>query len=89
MILSLPPLWQKWGGNSPLAPPSPPPMIGGGGGGGGGGGYLTPWQPWLYILGKAEYDHLLLTPTVYRKGYTYWSIDWSIEWGEGGGGDNF
>ena len=30
-------------------------------------------------------DHLLLTPTVYRKGYTYWSI----ERGKGGGGDNF
>ena len=37
---------------------------------GGGGGVLPISQPWLYILGKAEYQSLL-TPTVYRKGYTY------------------
>ena len=59
----------------------------------GGGGGVLPISHSLAALVKhiRSIDHLLLTPTVYRKGYTYWSIDQREKggWGGGGGGDNF
>ena len=56
----------------------------------------TPWQPWLYVLGKAEHRSPTVDTYSVSKGYTYWSIDHLLKGGRvggggggGGGGDNF
>ena len=55
--------------------------------------YLTPWQPWLYMLGKAEYR----SPTVdtYSVQERLYVLEYRTRKGGGGGGgggggrDNF
>ena len=65
------------------------------GGGGGGPSDLTPRQPWLYVLGKAEHRSPIVETCSVSKGYTYWSIGHLLQGGRvcvcvcGGGGDNF
>ena len=61
----------------------------GGGGGGGGPSDLTAWQPWLYVLGKAEHRSPTVDTYSVSKGYTYWSIVHLLKGWGGGGGDNF
>ena len=64
--------------------------MGGGGGGGGGPSDLTPRQPWLYVLGKAEHRSPIVDTYSVSQGYTYWSIGHLLQGGRvcvcGGGG---